>query len=252
MELVSVCLLIGAASLTIQPDRNQFFLYESFNLTCDTPGSFSGWTVIRNTSEPLAPCEDWGRKNGSSCINRSVYKSDSGLYWCQSEQGNCSNALSITVTTGTVILESPAVAVTEGNKVQLNCSYKGRYELKSSSNFTAKFFRNGTFIGEQPDGKMSLFGVSRADEGFYKCEHPTIGQSPQSWLAVKVRVKDTPPSSPNPLSPSPMSLTTLVCSILLLIFYNLLFFLGICVYRRWARARAEDRKRASNHLIPGR
>ncbi|KAM4536728.1 low affinity immunoglobulin gamma Fc region receptor II-like [Odontesthes bonariensis] len=241
MEPVSVCLFIGAASLTIQPDRSQFFRYESFNLTCAPPGSFSGWTVIRNTSEPFAPCKAWGRQNGSSCINRSVYKSDTGLYWCQSEQGHCSNALHITVTTNTVILESPSLPVTEGKNVELTCSCRGRYEPTSSSNFTAKFFRNDTFIGEQPGGKMRLLEVSPSHEGFYECEHPTRGRSPQSWLAVKV--KDAPPNPPQ---------TRLLLSILLLIFYNVLFLLGICVYRRWARARAEDRRRASKRLTPQR
>ncbi|KAM4537242.1 low affinity immunoglobulin gamma Fc region receptor II-like [Odontesthes bonariensis] len=247
MELVSTCLFIGAALLTIQPDRSQFFRYESFNLTCAPPGNFSGWTVIRNTSEPFAPCKAWGRQNGSSCINRSVYKSDTGLYWCQSEQGHCSNALHITVTTDTVILESPSLPVTEGKNVELTCSCRGRYEPTSSSNFTAKFFRNDTFIGEQPGGKMRLLGVSPSHEGFYECEHPTRGRSPQSWLAVKV--KDTPP---NPTNPPPKSQTRLLLSILLLLLSIVIVLMGIYVNRRRARARAEDRGRASKRLTPQR
>uniref|UniRef100_A0A096M630 Immunoglobulin superfamily member 10-like n=1 Tax=Poecilia formosa TaxID=48698 RepID=A0A096M630_POEFO len=114
----------GSATLSIQPDRSQFFRYEAFTLSCAVSGNFSGWRVMRNASEAFTPCEDWGRPNGSSCINHSVYKSDTGLYWCQSEQGECSNVLNITINTGVVILESPALPVTVGDDVTLRCSFK--------------------------------------------------------------------------------------------------------------------------------
>lgn len=87
-----------AAVLTIQPDRTQFFRYESFNLTCGAPGNFTSWRVKRNTSTgSFVPCQNnWGRPNGSSCINPKVFSLDSGLYWCESEL-ECSNVLNISV-----------------------------------------------------------------------------------------------------------------------------------------------------------
>ncbi|MEQ2285916.1 hypothetical protein AMECASPLE_036824 [Ameca splendens] len=159
MEFTSICLAV-AATLSIQPERRQFFRYEAFNLSCTVSGSFSGWKVMRNASEMFSPCEDWGRPNRSSCINRSVYKSDSGLYWCQSERGECSNILNITINTGVVILESPALPVTVGDDVTLRCSYKSA-------------------------GKMILKNVLMSNKGFYKCQHPDKGESLESWLEVK-------------------------------------------------------------------
>ncbi|XP_040887669.1 Fc receptor-like protein 5 isoform X1 [Toxotes jaculatrix] len=186
MELPSLCLFM-TATLSARPDRSQFFRYETLSLSCAVPGNFSGWTLRRNTSSgSLHSCEvNWGRRNGSSCINRSVYSTDSGLYWCESEHGECSNVLSITVNSGVVILESPALPVTEGDKVTLRCSYKERYGEKSTSDFNATFYKNGVFIGIQPEGQLVLPAVSMSDEGFYKCQHPLKGESPQSLLSVR-------------------------------------------------------------------
>ncbi|XP_047454528.1 Fc receptor-like protein 5 [Mugil cephalus] len=156
-------------------------------MRCDVPGSFSGWTVIRNTStKSFDPCTNkWGRLNGTTCKNRHVFKTDEGQYWCKSDQGECSNVINITVNTGDVILESPALPVTEGDKVTLRCSYKELYQ-KSRSDFNTTFYKDDVFIDAQPEGKI-IPKVSKSDEGFYKCKHPQKGQSPQSFLAVKAR-----------------------------------------------------------------
>ncbi|XP_035985151.1 Fc receptor-like protein 5 [Fundulus heteroclitus] len=184
MAFASICLAV-AATLSIQPDRRQFFRYEAFNLSCAVSGNFSGWKVMRNASEEFSPCENWGRPNRSSCINRSVYKSDNGRYWCQSEQGECSNTLDIRIHTGVVILESPALPVMEGDNVMLRCSYKERYDPNASSDFPAVFYQNDTFFGKRSEGKMILQKVSMSSKGFYKCQHPTKGESLPSWLEVK-------------------------------------------------------------------
>ena len=53
----------------------------------------------RNTSSGSSiPCKvGWGRLNGSTCTIRGVYTADSGLYWCESERGECSNVINVTV-----------------------------------------------------------------------------------------------------------------------------------------------------------
>uniref|UniRef100_A0A669C1Q7 Ig-like domain-containing protein n=1 Tax=Oreochromis niloticus TaxID=8128 RepID=A0A669C1Q7_ORENI len=176
---------VRAATLSIHPSRSVFFYYETVTLSCAVPGSFSSWTVKRNTStKSSVSCETWGQLNGSSCTIKGVYPSDSGVYWCESDRGECSNTINIRVTTG-VILESPAVPLTEGDSVTLNCSYKEKYAKESTSNFSTAFYRNGAFIGKRSEGRLRLIHVSKENEGFYKCEHPTKGQSPENWLEVR-------------------------------------------------------------------
>ncbi|KAM6949229.1 Fc receptor-like protein 5 [Aplochiton taeniatus] len=126
---------------------------------------------------------DWGSPQGASCTITSVVPSDSGVYWCESDSGEHSDAVNITVTAGAVILESPVHPVTEGDAVTLKCLVKdGR---ATSSKLTADFYKDGSLIRTESTGEMTLPAVSKSDEGLYKCHNSDLGESPESWLAVR-------------------------------------------------------------------
>ncbi|XP_035849911.1 uncharacterized protein LOC116037662 isoform X2 [Sander lucioperca] len=211
MELSSLCLILSAATLSIHPHKSQFFRYEDISLNCSALANSTGWTLRKNGStKPPEPCE-------GSCRLKDVYPSDTGVYW-----------------SGVVILESPALPVAEGDNVTLRCYYRERYNKNPASNFSAAFFKNDVFIGSEPAGEMILPAVSKTDKGFYKCEHPTKGESPQSWLAVRARPTDAPPPPPPPLMMMMIPLPWLLCCILLFVICKAILTLGIYKYRRWA------------------
>ncbi|XP_030286886.1 Fc receptor-like protein 5 [Sparus aurata] len=241
MEVASLCLIISA-NLSIHPDRSQFFRYERISLSCAGPVNSTDWTLKRNTLYKTSqPCKGgFGNLPDSVCTLRNAHPFDTGVYWCESEQGECSKPINITVTESGVILESPSHPVTEGDNVTLCCSYRERSAETPTSDFSATFYKDGVFVGTEPAGKMILSSVSRHHEGFYKCEHPEKGQSEQSWLSVT--------GQPSNVSPHPplMFLRKLVCTILLFILYNAILILAIYTYRKCARARADVKKRASD------
>nr|XP_024655469.1 Fc receptor-like protein 5 [Maylandia zebra] len=238
----------AAATLSIHPGRSVFFYYETVTLSCTVPGNFSSWTVKRNTStRSSVSCETWGQLNGSSCTIKGVYPSDSGVYWCESDSRECSNTINITVTTG-VILQGPAVPLTEGDSVTLNCSYKEKYAKESTSNFSTAFYRNGTFFEKKPEGRLGLIHVSKENEAFYKCVHPTKGQSPEVWLEVRENNIPMTTPDPDPDPTPPIALPKLLSTILLFILYTCILILAVYTYRKWAQARAEAKRKWPDHL----
>ncbi|XP_026180312.1 Fc receptor-like protein 5 isoform X3 [Mastacembelus armatus] len=183
MGIASVCLLL-TSTLSISPSRLQFFRYDEISLSCRASANCSSWVVKRNTSAKMAqPCQyGWAVPSGSSCKIETAYPSDTGVYWCESEHGQRSNSINITVTGKVVILESPVVPVMEGDKVTLRCSYKEEEQYSPTSYFSADFYKDDVFIGTEAAGQKILPAVSKSDEGFYKCAHPSKGESLQSWL----------------------------------------------------------------------
>lgn len=92
--------LIFAAALRVLPNRSQFFHYESVSLSCELQGNSSDWRVKRNTSTGInEECyTSLNSGNGSICHFTDLYPLDSGVYWCESGKGECSNSISINVT----------------------------------------------------------------------------------------------------------------------------------------------------------
>ncbi|XP_038550727.1 low affinity immunoglobulin gamma Fc region receptor II-a-like, partial [Micropterus salmoides] len=137
--------------------------------------SSAGWTLRRNTTRGTrTQCgADWGRSAGSSCYISYINPLDSGVYWCESREGATSNTISITVTGGPVILQSPVLPVMEGHDVTLHCKTE-----TPPSNLPAGFYKDGSLIRTEPTGHMTIHHVNKSDEGLYKCDIRGRGESP--------------------------------------------------------------------------
>ncbi|RVE60868.1 hypothetical protein OJAV_G00185130 [Oryzias javanicus] len=126
-----------------------------------------------------------------------MYEEDSGVYWCEFGGGGASSmVVNISVSGGSVILQSPVLPVMEGHNLTLSCQSK-----TPPSNPSAVFYKDGSLIRTEPIGHMTLQHVSRSDEGLYKCHIRDHGESPSSWISVSERSTEAPPpaSAPPPL-----------------------------------------------------
>ncbi|KAL7875639.1 hypothetical protein AOLI_G00106020 [Acnodon oligacanthus] len=170
-------------SLSISPSRAQHFITDSLSLSCEGQSDSTGLRVRRYThSEKGSDCSSgWGSVTGSTCSISSLSTSHTGVYWCESESGESSNPVNITVTNGDVILNSPVHPVTEGDPLTLHCLYRD----PKTSNLTAEFYKDGSLLQTQTTGEMTIHTVSKSDDGLYHCKDPERGESPQSWISVK-------------------------------------------------------------------
>ncbi|XP_051985490.1 Fc receptor-like protein 2, partial [Xyrauchen texanus] len=174
---VSVTAQRPSVSLIISPSRSQHFSSHSLSLNCEDHNNSTGWTVRRNTdSERMKDCSS----TGSTCEISSLKTSDTGVYWCESQSGEHSPHINITVHDGDVILESSVHPVIEGDTLTLHCLHRST----NSSILTADFYKDGSLLQKQTTGEMSIPTVSKSHEGFYSCKHGERGQSPESWISV--------------------------------------------------------------------
>ncbi|XP_046707636.1 leukocyte immunoglobulin-like receptor subfamily B member 2 isoform X2 [Silurus meridionalis] len=169
-------------SLIISPSRTQHFTHESLSLSCEDQSNSTGWTVRRYTdSKRMLDCSWWGSVTGSTCSISFLSTSYTGVYWCESESGENSNPVNITVHDGDVILESSVHPVTEGHPLTLRCLYHNT----NPSNLRADFYKDGSVVQNQTTGEMIIHKVSKSDEGFYHCKYPERGASLNSWISVR-------------------------------------------------------------------
>ncbi|XP_027893635.1 obscurin-like isoform X2 [Xiphophorus couchianus] len=201
-----------AASLSVSPDREQHFTSESVTLNCG--GNSTEWRVMVTSelsfSSYTDSCSTWGAMNGSLCTFSSPQYSKATL-WCESESGELSNAVNLTVQDEDLLLVSPVHPVTEGASVTLSCITREENKL---SNVT--FYHNNKLRQNDDRGELNISAVSQSDEGFYKCEHSGKVSS-QSWVAVEAVLKQSSSSFPVMWAVGPVCGIVLVVLLLLLI-----------------------------------
>ncbi|XP_030194083.1 low affinity immunoglobulin gamma Fc region receptor II-b-like isoform X2 [Gadus morhua] len=213
-------------SLGISPCRTQFFKRESLTLYCGAEERIM-------TNSKSVTCS----QKSHECNITLAGEHNSGSYWCDSNSGERGEAVNITVTAGSVILESPVHPVPEGSPVTLRClmSHKSSKKLVvvTRINQSCTFSRDGRLIGVGLTGEMSFAAVNRSHEGLYTCTFSGV-ESPGSWLAVRAT------SSTEPLPPTNHHLLLpLVYAGPPLLLMVLLGIVGGCCWRR-SRKEAEE------------
>ncbi|XP_030581200.1 Fc receptor-like protein 5 [Archocentrus centrarchus] len=236
---VLISLLIcttNQAHLTVSPSSSQFFKGDFVSLSCEEDDSSAGWTLRRNTrTQQRTQCGDsgFGKPAGSSCTISYIDPLDSGVYWCESREGAISNMVNLTVSGGSVILQSPVLPVMEGDDVTLLCQTK-----TTPSNLPAAFYKDGSLIRKQPTGHMTIQHVSRSDEGLYKCDISGHEESPSSWITVTGKPTTTAPPGTTSSLPPDSSVLHLVIRLLihLVVFcpYFISTLLMVSLYRHRA------------------
>uniref|UniRef100_A0A8C2HRL8 Ig-like domain-containing protein n=1 Tax=Cyprinus carpio TaxID=7962 RepID=A0A8C2HRL8_CYPCA len=93
-------------SLIISPSRTQHFTSVSLSLSCEDQSNSDGWRIRRyRDGGRLEDCSSvWGSQTGSTCTIRSTIIDDTGVYWCESESGENSPPVNITVHRESVFL----------------------------------------------------------------------------------------------------------------------------------------------------
>ncbi|XP_074555325.1 low affinity immunoglobulin gamma Fc region receptor II-a-like [Halichoeres trimaculatus] len=173
--------------LRVEPNKLQFFEYESVLFHCEDYSGSTGLKTFHSSKGKIHFCETptTPKSAVTSCNFSHIYPEDSGEVWCESDEREKSNSINITVTAGSVILESPALPVKEGEAVTLRCRNKMTPSISS-----ADFYKNGLLIGSRSTGQMIIPRVSQCDRGRYKCKFSGGGESAESWLAVEARPKE--------------------------------------------------------------
>ncbi|XP_056431860.1 high affinity immunoglobulin gamma Fc receptor I-like [Gadus chalcogrammus] len=180
-------------SLGISPCRTQFFKREGFTLYCGADERIM-------TNSKSVTCS----QKSHECNITLAGEHNSGSYWCGSNSGERGEVVNITVTAGSVILESPVHPVPEGSPVTLRClmSHKSSKKLVvvTRMNQSCTFSRDGRSIGVGLTGEMSFAAVNRSHEGLYTCTFSGV-ESPGSWLAVRGDLLSSATSSTEPPPP---------------------------------------------------
>ncbi|XP_029696650.1 uncharacterized protein [Takifugu rubripes] len=178
--LNSLMFMSAQVDVVVEPSTSQFFKYNRFSVSCgadEQEQEVTGWTVMKRTKDgEVRPCP-------ASCVIIGAFPAtDSGAYWCESGAGETSQTVNITVTAGSVVLDSPVHPVTEGQDVILTCKCNDR---DSTCGLASTFYKDGVMAGSGVGRVLTLHNVSVCDEGFYACEIIGSGKSPESWLTVQ-------------------------------------------------------------------
>ncbi|XP_030286874.1 high affinity immunoglobulin gamma Fc receptor I-like [Sparus aurata] len=179
-----------ALLLRIDPNRQQHFEYHTVSFHCEGGDGSSQLRRVRSSEEINPECQNKRTSTGFVCTISNIYIADSGEYWCKTKGGQISNSVNITVTAGSVILDSPALPVSEGDALTLSCKDK-----TTTPHLSAVFYRDDVKKESSSTGELIINSANKSHEGLYKCIIPGAGESPESLLAVRALHREMCPCS---------------------------------------------------------
>ena len=109
-----------APFLRISPNRLQHFQFESVSFECGGMDGSAQLKRIKSGEDIGAECDTIKKTStGSSCTVDRAYPTDNGEYWCETEGGQRSNSVNITVTGRFVVFLIPQHTVSIWNPFEL-------------------------------------------------------------------------------------------------------------------------------------
>lgn len=93
----SVLYVSDSAFPRIDPNRLQFFEYDTISVKCDGSHGSSDWRVMKKLKKDSINSTQWETSAGSLII-KIAFTSDSGEYWCENQNGTMSKSIKLSVT----------------------------------------------------------------------------------------------------------------------------------------------------------
>ncbi|XP_069805616.1 uncharacterized protein [Dendropsophus ebraccatus] len=142
-------------AVTFTPIWNKILYRDSVTMSCDVDVAVEGNVTWYRNNERI--------HTGGAYTIQSAQSSDSGDYWCGTSEEDISEAVTLSVTPGPLVLQSPPY-IHEGEDLSLRChsgsmDYQGPIEL----------YRNNEMIHSSATDSVFLVGDHRDETAVYRC-----------------------------------------------------------------------------------
>lgn len=182
-------------------------------LICKAANCLGGtWSIWMETAQGITRCGVTRGTMFRSACWIIVTWTDSGDFWCSSEDGHRGGQSTLTVVgVNSVIMDISPVPVATGDDVVLTCTLALSDILADE---TAVFYKDNVVVATLPRGYMVIRNFTDAQHrGYYKCEIPGYGESQHNLLTTEAtgdicemyNPDDHLPTRANPTTPTTYS-----------------------------------------------
>ncbi|XP_069806773.1 carcinoembryonic antigen-related cell adhesion molecule 2-like [Dendropsophus ebraccatus] len=142
-------------SVTFTPIWNKILNGDSVTMSCDVDVAVEGNVAWYRNYERI--------HTGGAYTIQSAQSSDSGDYWCGTSEEDISEAVTLSVVHGPLVLQSPPY-IHEGEDLSLRC-HSGSMDYQGP----IEFYRNNELIHSSASDSVFLVGDHRDETAVYRC-----------------------------------------------------------------------------------